>query len=380
MADDNAEGAGHLFLFIDNSNAWIEGTRVAAGKEGSRVGNDADKDRSWRIKYDKLVDSILAHNAGFQLPSAAGSVAVVGSYYNNEPTELWDRITEDPRIALTMYRRRCLLAREKMVDMCIGTHACAILLAIRTIADAQIDVASELIPRGHVSTATRRALDALGFAHLTSVPETPARDLARVVIVSGDSDFSVIIDPVCFDPLVMARVQMWGWEHAIHASFEDNAHFECVHLDPLFERIGFFDTSRAEYRCNSDGTLASRIDLDALTNTLDERALMVRTATRVIAANVVNRAHILAVSDQTMSLERAYYIIKRVYKHEYCDWAAIDRGNCDTATTTVISAPLGPLRAVSGEIFIEPAQCQLADNPYAVLYALSDERTQRTRH
>jgi hypothetical protein len=105
-----------LYVFVDNSNIWIEGKKVAGLNKRSPVPSDW----RYRIDYGKLLD----------LVQGARTLGEVPKLYGSEPPPVdtvWQRIKECG-FDVTLFKRN-IYNKEKGLDMKMGMDM--IMLAMR---------------------------------------------------------------------------------------------------------------------------------------------------------------------------------------------------------------------------------------------------------
>ena len=169
--------ADKVYVFVDNSNVWIEGNKVAGRKSNPAVPSNY----RYRIEYGKLLEHVVA---GRQLGG-------VPKLYGSEPPpndSVW-QIIRSRGFDVKVFKRN-IFNKEKGVDMRMG----------------------------------------LDIGRLIAM-EKPASTIA---IVAGDADFVQVIEDAHADGW---KVEVWYWSNAAGDLKKAADRFEA--LDPVLNKIGF---------------------------------------------------------------------------------------------------------------------------------------------
>ena len=201
VAKDREEmETGSVFIYIDNSNLWIQGQRTYAEKHKQ----DADRDPRWRFDAGILKD-ILLKESGLS-PHEATFEPRIRLYGSRPPVvdSVWKAI-ELHDIKVRTFLRSSWTRREKEVDA-------------ELIADS-VEEASE--------------------AYYNTIP-------AVFIIVSGDRDLHAAVVKIAKRGF---PVHIWSWKNGIANSFTkedkdiDPRLFRVHYLDPYLETVGFSQTT-----------------------------------------------------------------------------------------------------------------------------------------
>ncbi len=191
---------GNVFIYIDNSNLWIQGQRTYAEKHKQ----DADRDPRWRFDAGILKDVLLTES-GLSAREATFKPKI--RLYGSTPPvvdSVWKAI-ESHDIKVRTFARSSWTRREKEVDA-------------ELIADS-VEEASE--------------------AYYTAIP-------AVFIIVSGDRDLRSAVVRIAKKGF---PVHIWSWKNGLANSFtrEDKdinpSLFRVHYLDPYLETVGFSQTT-----------------------------------------------------------------------------------------------------------------------------------------
>ncbi|PRP77922.1 hypothetical protein PROFUN_08456 [Planoprotostelium fungivorum] len=176
-----------LRIFVDNSNLWIEGMKVAA----RAAGLETEQDPRWRIFPSKLHQLICnGRRATF--------AKLWGSIPPPNPA-LWDKIGEIFEVDVS--KRSSWTNREKQVDVKIGHCA---------------------------------------GRHLERVVANHLQLNTVFVIVSGDGDFKDTVEEIIKEGI---RVEVWSWRSSLSEgirSIEDDL-LEVHYLDKYIQQVGFIE-------------------------------------------------------------------------------------------------------------------------------------------
>ena len=177
-----------LFVYVDNSNLWIEGMRVSAVKKGL-VKN------AWEAMRDKVVDQSWTYDFGKLYEAICPDTAQIGrsSLFGSRPPEndsIWE-LARSSGFEVTLFDRN-KQNKEKEVDVAIATQI---------VADSYEYMKPE---RGD-----------------------------RLVLVSGDRDYVPPIKQLAARGLPASVV---FWDHATAKDLREAA-YDFTPLDPLFEHL-----------------------------------------------------------------------------------------------------------------------------------------------
>jgi hypothetical protein len=188
---------GNIFIYIDNSNLWIQGQRTYAEKRGL----DVSWDPTWRFDVGRLRD-ILLSNSGLRADEKTFDVKV--DLYGSTPPPVdtvWKAI-ESHNVKVNTFERSSWTRREKQVDA-------------ELIADS-IEQASE--------------------AYHKQIPTV-------FIIVSGDRDVRSAV--VRITRKYHCQVHLWSWKNGLATVYKRNDEeiaqglFEVHFLDDYLEKVGF---------------------------------------------------------------------------------------------------------------------------------------------
>lgn len=166
-----------VYVFVDNSNLWIEGKKISGRGSRPRVPSN----RLYRIEYGKLLQHVLDGR----------DLADVPKLYGSEPPpndSVW-KIIRSKGFDVKVFKRN-IFNKEKGVDMRMG-------------------------------------LD-IGKLVLTTKPAT------SIVIVAGDADFIQVVDDAHAEGW---KVEVWYWSNAAGDFKKAVDRFE--NLDAAVGQIGF---------------------------------------------------------------------------------------------------------------------------------------------
>ncbi|XP_019630921.1 PREDICTED: uncharacterized protein LOC109474889 [Branchiostoma belcheri] len=161
---------GGLYVFVDDSNIWIEGKKAAVKQKKLAC----DEDPRLRIEYGNFIDVLSSKERQMS------SVIEIANMYGSIPPpndSLWDKMKEKGW-KVDLKERSKITGKEKAVD-------------------AQLMV------------------DATSFA------EQKKDTGGTIVLISGDKDFIPLINKVLEYPTW--NVEVWMWEHALSTSIKDLA-------------------------------------------------------------------------------------------------------------------------------------------------------------
>ena len=185
----------NIYIFIDNSNLWIQGQRTYAKRAGMSVMSDP----TWRFDAGRL-KTILIENSGFRDEENTPNEEVY--LYGSIPPPVdtvWDKI-KSQKIEVQVFQRSSITNREKLVDSTI------------------------------VAESVERAC--IAQAQGTS---------GTFVLVSGDADMLAAVRVIAgkgFD------VHVWSWKNALSSvySTERQSVAKVHELDKYLDVIGFSET------------------------------------------------------------------------------------------------------------------------------------------
>lgn len=177
------------FVYIDNSNVWIEGKKVSAGREGLAVDIDEANERkmsdySWRIDFGKL----------FNFVGGDSCTVKVANLYGSRPPQndsLWESARNnnfEPKVV-----DRNSLGKEKKIDTQIVT-------------------------------------DIMRDAYVSMTPP----EQCMVSLVAGDADYVPVIKELRSKGIF---VEVAFWNHASHELRRECDNF--VNLNDHIDEISF---------------------------------------------------------------------------------------------------------------------------------------------
>ncbi|KAG7293919.1 hypothetical protein NEMBOFW57_003979 [Staphylotrichum longicolle] len=188
---------GNIYIYIDNSNLWIQGQKTYAEKKGL----DVSWDPTWRFDVGRLRD-ILLSNSDLKADEKTFDVKV--NLYGSTPPPVdtvWKAIASHD-VNVNTFERSSWTKREKQVDA-------------ELIADS-IDQASE--------------------AYHRQIPTV-------FIIVSGDRDVRSAV--VRITSKYRCQVHLWSWANGLARVYThengdiDKKLFEVHFLDDHLEKVGF---------------------------------------------------------------------------------------------------------------------------------------------
>ncbi|KAK3898711.1 hypothetical protein C8A05DRAFT_18753 [Staphylotrichum tortipilum] len=191
---ERPESPGMVYIFIDNSNLWIQGKKTSAEK----MLMCADEDSTWRFDVGKLLGILVGDDSGLSADQA-NFKRKTRVYASTPPPvdSVWTMMASYG-IKVYTYARNRHTNREKEVDNKLST-----------------DVA-----------------DKASKAFYSGMP-------AVFIIVSGDRDLRPAVNKVTKKGF---HLHLWSWENGLANVFTkpDNPDLFHLHLlDPYLERIGF---------------------------------------------------------------------------------------------------------------------------------------------
>jgi uncharacterized LabA/DUF88 family protein len=169
--------ADRLFIFVDNSNLWIEGKKIS----GRQAKPPVPSNYGFRIEYGRLLQHVLNGR----------ELAAVPMLYGSEPPpndSVW-KIIRAKGFDVKVFKRT-IFNKEKGVDMRMG-----------------LDI-QKLVLRSN--------------------------EKATVAIVAGDADFIQVVDDVRAEGW---RIEAWYWSNAAMDLKRAVDRFE--ELDAAIDKIGF---------------------------------------------------------------------------------------------------------------------------------------------
>lgn len=177
-----------LFVYVDNSNAWIEGMRVSAVRKGLATSAKDAMDRgisdhAWSYDFGRLYEAICPSSAQVGRSSLFGSRPPAND-------SLWD-IARNEGFEVILFDRN-FKNKEKEVDVAIATQI---------ISDS--------------------------FQYMR------AGRGDKVVLVSGDRDYLPVVENLALRSITTTVV---FWEHATAHALRSGA-AEFIPLDPLFDHL-----------------------------------------------------------------------------------------------------------------------------------------------
>ncbi len=177
--------APHAFIYLDNSNVFIEGKRYSAYKKGKASSmreaiNDDIFDNSWRIDFGKLLECC----GGYHLPIASAKL------YGSRPPQndsVWDMAKQHGFELLILNRSSS--NKEKGVDTSITWDVCS-------------DMHEHMQPGDHV------------------------------ILVTGDGDFTTVAQ-VKKKGMIL---NVYSWSHCLNSMLKDCAH-RTLELEHFYDKI-----------------------------------------------------------------------------------------------------------------------------------------------
>ena len=166
-----------VFVFVDNSNLWIEGKKVSGRSQRPSLPSN----RNYRVEYGRLLEHIRQGR----------NLGDVPKLYGSEPPpndSVW-KVIESRGFNVQVFRRN-IFNKEKGVDMKMG-------------------------------------LDVVKLALLRKPPQT-------IAMVAGDADFVPVIQEARGEGW---KVEVWYWSNAAGELKTCADRFES--LDPVLMTIGF---------------------------------------------------------------------------------------------------------------------------------------------
>ena len=192
---------GNIFVYIDNSNIWIQGQKTYADKYNR---DTIDEDLEWRFNVGNLKETLLA-KSGLSAHEAAFKPNI--KWYGSMPL-VFIKLLESHDMTVKTFAKSSWTGREKEVDT-------------ELVADAVEDAAD---------------------ACYTKTP-------AVFIIVSGDRDLRPAVVKIANKGF---PVHIWSWKNGIAESFtrEDKDVDPCLlhvhYLDPFLDNVGFCTSSPIE--------------------------------------------------------------------------------------------------------------------------------------